>query len=151
MSDELSEYEKIRQTNIQRNEVFLKSIGLATVTETIVIEQSDLVKNSSSSKRARRSISTENVPSRRSTRATSGTQHVPSVGSGNDDCDLPEPLPLFNENDTSVRRSERDRKIHVNDVEEWGSRVLVTAQDLRMFLLMSNPKHNDLIKNQVSQ
>ena len=154
MSSELSEYEKVRQNNILRNDIFLKSIGLATVAEKTATEQSDLIKrssSSSSSKRARKSTSTENVPVRRSTRATPGTQNLPSVGSDSGECDLPEPLPLFDEKDANERRKESDRSNRAKDSEDWGSRIVVTAQDLRMYLLISNPKHNDMIKNKVSQ
>ena len=151
MSTELSEYEKIRQKNILRNDVFLKSIGLATVTEKIAIEQSDLIKSSSSSKRVRRSTSTEVVPVRRSTRATPGSQNASSIGNDSGDSDLPDPLPLFDEKDVTLKRKQTDNRDRTCDSEEWGSRISVTAQDLRMYLLISNPKHNDMIKNRVSQ
>lgn len=155
MLENLSEYEQVRLSNIQRNEDYLKSLGFAKAEKVVNDTASDELEGnyqSAGCKRVRKKSekNLEHVPVlRRSTRG-SGVQENKPINEIDDnskieyeavkrkkivsdvadaDFEMPEPLPLS---------------------EMTSGRVHLSAQDLYNVLLASSPTHAKMIKNSVS-
>jgi hypothetical protein len=153
MPENLSEYEQVRLTNIQRNEDYLKSLGLGSarvVVKDTATDELDGKYHSARHKKVRKTSDkvSEHAPIlRRSTRGN-GVYEEKSIDNVDDDFssmhdvgkkdnivddqdefEMPEPLPLC---------------------EITSGRIHISAQDLKDVLLASNPKHEEMIKNSVS-
>lgn len=146
MKENLSDYEQIRQSNIKRNEDYLKSIGLENVRKTRIDVALDVLDRNY--KKARKTSSeVEVVPIlRRSTRGNGTEEGKPVInysegnirdehGVTRADCDedddysdMPEPLPLGEDSDC----------------------IRISAEELKFVIYASNTKHADMIKNAVS-
>lgn len=153
MLENLSEYEQVRLSNIQRNEDYLKSLGFAKAEKTVNNTTSDELDGnyqSAGCKRVRKTLekNLEHSPVlRRSTRGNGVQEDKPineiddnsksefravkrdQIVSDDADFEMPEPLPLS---------------------EMTSGRIHLSAQDLCNVLLSSSPTHAKMIKNSVS-
>jgi hypothetical protein len=148
MLENLSEYEQVRLSNIQRNEDYLKSLGLANAKEIVKEATVDEVDGDYHPTRYKKSRKTSEKYSqhapilRRSTRGNGVQEENPvnfdcnrgvgkekHVVDDQDDFEMPEPLPLS---------------------EMTSDTIQISAQDLLAVLLASNPEHAKMIKNSVS-
>ena len=154
MPENLSEYEQVRLTNIQRNEDYLKSLGLGSarvVVKDTATDELDGKYHSASHKKVRKTSDkvSEYAPILRRSSRGNGVQEEKPINNVDDDFssmyddvrkkdnivddqdgfEMPEPLPLC---------------------EISSGRIHISAQDLKDVLLASNPKHEEMIKNSVS-
>ena len=155
ISHDLSDYEKVRLANIQRNQDYLRSLGFDkppdATNQNCKSQESHVVVASSSSRTKRSRISeksNEVVPLRRSSRAT------PVIKSDNldesDNFEFPDPIPLGRMNDESDIKVERS--FPCRNSEEFGDficRNQITAQSLMDFIIIHNIDHSEMMKFKV--
>ena len=155
MSHDLSNYEKIRLANIQRNQDYLKSLGLdkpsGSTKHISNREESDGVVLSSSSRTKRSKISEKSndvVPLRRSSRAT------PVIKNDNvddtNDSELPDPIPLGRVDDESDILVERTfPALSSAEFGDHSSRIQISAQSLMDFIIVENIDHSEMMNVKV--
>ena len=155
MSHELSEYEKIRLANIQRNQDYLNSLGFDKPIEATKQlsnrEESDRVVASSSCRTKRSKISERSndvVPLRRSSRAIPVIKI--DVINKIDDFEFPDPIPLGSVNDVSDILVERTfPPLSSEEFGDHSCRIKITAQSLMDFIIVENINHSEMMKVKV--
>lgn len=155
ISHDLSDYEKVRLANIQRNQDYLRSLGFDkppdATNQNYKSQESHVVVASSSSRTKRSRISeksNEVVPLRRSSRAT------PVMKSDNleegDNFEFPEPIPLGRMNDESDIKVECSFPCsNREEVGDFICRNQITAQSLMDFIIIHNIDHSEMVKFKV--
>ena len=165
MSLELSDYEKVRLANIQRNQDYLKSLGFDKCADSVNHnsnhkESAESSSSSSSSRTKRSKISVKNESNdilpltlRRSSRAATVIKSDNNINE-HDDFDLPDPLPLggINEDRESNIAGVVERTYPALSSEEFGDhscRIQITAQSLMDFIIVENIAHSEMMKVKV--
>jgi hypothetical protein len=150
MSLELSDYEKVRLANIQRNQDYLKSLGIDKCADSV--NQVSKHKESASSsdrfrgRRSKVSVTNESdntlpLPVRRSSRTATVTKI--DYKDDHDDFDFPDPIPLVVERTYPALSSE--------EFDDHSCRVQITAQSLMDFIIVENIGHSEMVKVKVIQ
>lgn len=168
MSLELSDYEKVRLANIQRNQDYLKSLGFDKRTDSVnqLSNRKDSAEHSSSSsswsstrtKRSKISVKNESndilpQPLRRSSRAAPVIKGDDNI-IDHDDFDFPDPIPLGRvdgESDSNIV-DVVERTYPALSSEEFGDhscRIQITAQSLMDFIIVKNIAHSEMMKVKV--
>jgi hypothetical protein len=160
MSIELSDYEKVRLANIQRNQDYLKSLGFDKCADSVnqVSNRKESTSSSSSSFRAKRSkTSVQNesndilpLPVRRSSRTATVIKSYNI--DDHDDFDFPDPIPLGRINEGSDSTIVVERTYPALSSEEFGDhscRIQITAQSLMDFIIVENIAHSEMMKVKV--
>ena len=167
MAQELSEYERVRLLNIQRNEDFLRSIGIDQLRQNEPKNEKkkrvksdhedsdydhDADDDNPNEQRVHRrkvpGITPANVPTRRSTRG--------AVMGGSDGAPIPLLLyqPLDHRERDSGEKDYNDKEFQVKSEEHYVTddaleRNNVTGPSLFEFIMAENPAHAVLISNKV--
>lgn len=151
MSLELSDYEKVRLANIQRNQDYLKSLGFDKCADSVnqVSKQKESASSSSSAFRAKKSkVSVENesndilpLPVRRSSRTATVIKSYNIDDHA--DFDFPDPIPLVVERTYPARSSE--------EFDDHSCRVQITAESLMEFIIVESIVHSEMMKVKVIQ
>ncbi len=153
----LSEYEKLRQANIERNEQFLKSLG---VSHTVSSSSSDHPTQTSHSHNSQTRQTKSAAKKRKSDHKN--FEEVPPVESRRRSRRIQQLSAEFNESkdeegiyfveEVPHRASTipvQPLELTVDDAES-GGRVAVTAAQIQALIEKSDQNHNDLISNEVN-
>lgn len=149
MSLQLSDYEKVRLANIQRNQDYLKSLGIDKCADNVnqVSKHQESASSSSSSvrgKRSKTSVTNESndnlpLPVRRSSRTATVIRSYNVDDHA--DFDFPDPIPLVVERTYPARSSE--------EFDDHRSRVQITAESLMEFIIVESIAHSEMMKVKV--
>jgi hypothetical protein len=153
---ELSEYERLRISNIERNEEFLKSLGIKELTDELVLNGEQKVpskaKSNSGQKKRRISfnedqeIGEDNYSEAR--RRSRRVQKLPADLKGDADNDN-----FYFMNDEEIQTAKKARenipKVPLDLEAEEGRRV-ITAKMIREIIESTSEQHDEEISNEVS-
>ena len=146
LKSQMSEYEKLRKSNIERNEEFLKSLGLPGIVKT-KLEKTDSEKKTPRSKpKKRKSFSHEQEedeivvePRRRSRRI----QNLEA--DGEEGAEL-----TYFQDEIVVKKPKTEEREPINiTLDEEEGRKRITAPTLRALIQSSSREHDEEISNEV--
>ena len=130
----ISEYERLRQANIQRNEEFLRSLGVQNKEQTF--------DNNRKKSRKRDFSELQSLEERDNNRRRSRRiQNLPAESRNND---------LYFEETADMGAIKKEKiRVEIQFVDSDDGRRKVTAPELCTFIQDSNPDHFDALSNEV--